>query len=136
MDRRKRGGYKRLAPTKEALEDADYRALKWKELMEHLRAGYSPESSELGLDLAIDLIGVYPNCPKADFDAAIREGQKTWETIGKGLASGTCLGNSKAWSFTMSHRFGWSDRQKIDVQHGGGVSVNVVTYSQPSSEGL
>jgi hypothetical protein len=62
-----------------------------------------------------------------------RQAKDYWETLGRDQARGTCLGNSRSWYYNMSNRYGWSDRQKIDQEVKGAVSVSIVNYAQPKA---
>ena len=64
-----------------------------------------------------------------ELEDAMREGKQTWEDIGHKQATGNCLGNSRTWYYNMSNRYGWSDRQHVETEHKGAVSVNVISYA-------
>lgn len=104
-------------------------------LCRHLSSGYSLESygplSKAGIKT---LQQAYPDIlPDSRLEAAARAGRQTWEHIGLQQATGASLGNSRAWSFTMACRYGWTPtvRTESEASH----TVQVVRYSPNTSTG-
>lgn len=100
-------------------------------LCRHLREGYSMDSFP-GADKGTikKVLESYPQeLDAGSVEIAAREGQLTWERIGRDQATGKSMGNSRAWSFTMGARYGWSDRVQVEAKHSGTVHVAVVQYS-------
>lgn len=126
----------RKKTAKETIEDLATSQIErrtiFKRLLEHVRAGYSLDCfgpiSEITIKRCLELY-------KDDFvleelDSAMRDAKQHWEQIGYRQSTGDCLGNSRSWYYNMSNRYDWSDRQKVDQEHSGQVSVNIVNYSR------
>lgn len=115
-----------------------YRTKLFAKILEHIRSGFSLDCvKEIGPETLLVCLKEYPQeFDKDAFDAALREGKKGWEDIGKKQATGHCIGNSRAWVYNMINRYGWSDRLKVDADIKSQVSVQVVSYadSTPSNE--
>lgn len=134
----KKGQKRKLADDLALLhESSEFRSKVFKELKQHIVAGYSLDCYEfLSKKLIMELVNKYPQeFDINELDSSMRAGQKGWENIGRRQAEGTCLGNSRAWAFNMAARYGWSDKQEVKVDHAGQVAVNIVSYSDniPSS---
>ena len=112
-------------------EDKTARVKMFEKLCQHVRSGYSLDCfSALSIVKVRELMKDFPE----DFDEnklemAMRDAKMFWENIGKQQAQGLCLGNSRSWYYNMANRYGWSDRQRIEAEHKGAVSVNVVSYA-------
>ena len=114
---------------KSDLDRPEVRKIVWDDTLRHVRAGFSIESCKYGKGIFENLLKMgLTEYSEAEFEQSVREGMRFWEGVGRDQALGSCLGNSRAWAFNMCHRYGWSDRQKVDVTHGGQVSVNVVSF--------
>ena len=122
------------SPTKDkmarARNEKEYRVKLWRDFLKHIRAGYSQDCfSDLAFTGISTLMQEFPeDCPAEEFDEATRNAKVMWESIGHRQAEGTCFGNSRSWYYNMSNRYGWSDRQKVESNHSGAISVNVVNY--------
>ena len=117
---------------KERLEaDATERRQLFKELCAHLAEGLSIECFPSVSDHTLSkMFKDYPqDFDKEELSIALKKGRDWWENIGKHQANGTCMGNSRTWYYNMSNRYGWSDRQQIDSNVKGEVSVNVISYA-------
>jgi hypothetical protein len=109
-------------------------------LCDHLSKGYSMECfAEISTNSLKSLLKDY----REDFDMekidmAVQAGRQAWEQIGARQASGSCLGNSRSWWLNMAVRYGWTERQAVDVAHSGQVAVSVVNYAsnKPSQSSL
>jgi hypothetical protein len=115
----------------------------FRELLTHLRAGYSVDCFAILSDTMIKTcLDTYPKeFVREDFEDALRDGKSGWESIGRRQAEGTCLGNSRSWYYNMANRYRWSDRQQVETEHKGQVSVSVINYgaskgSRCSPEGI
>lgn len=114
-----------------ARNDSALRKKLFADLKRHIVAGYSLDCWDVMGQLTIeDFLTKYPE----EFDAeellaAQRKGKLGWENIGRRQAEGTCLGNSRAWYYNMAQRYGWSERQQIDLKHDGQVNVAIVSYA-------
>ena len=111
--------------------DKNERRRIFKELCTHLSRGYSMESFA---ELSVPTIKRYINLFKEEFiqeeiDEALSRGRAYWEEIGHRQAQGECLGNSRTLYYNMSNKYGWSERQQIEADHKGSVSVNVISYA-------
>lgn len=117
---------------KEKLEsDANERKKVFKELLAHIRAGYSLDCFSACSDTTIrTYLKEYPNeFDSEEFYEALRDGKQGWEEIGRKQATGACLGNSRSWYYNMANRFGWSEKAQIETKNDHTVSVNVVSYA-------
>ena len=113
---------------------ADYRKEVFEGLLKHLADGYSIDCySGFSEPTIMEAAKKYP----LEFDLgaihdAQMDGKAYWETLGKRQADGSCMGNSRTWYYNMAHRYRWSDRQQIDHNVNGQLSVNVVNYHKQS----
>lgn len=111
-------------------ESADERRRLAAKLQAHLSQGFSVDSfPEVTRGTLKRLFELYPE----EFDSDERElatlkGMLFWENVGKKQATGECLGNSQAWRFNMSARYGWTDKIDVTAKHSGAVAVEVVNY--------
>jgi hypothetical protein len=107
----------------------------FKELLTHIEAGYSincfPAISETTIDKWMKLYSKEFN--EEDLQAAIRKGQAGWEIIGRRQSTGECLGNSRSWFYNMAHRYKWSDKVDVSLEHKGQVNISVVNYGDATS---
>lgn len=112
--------------------NAAYRVEVFEGLLKHLRDGFSVDCySPCSVRLIEESYVKYPlEFDKGAIEEAICDGKAGWEALGKAQANGTCMGNSRTWFYNMSHRYKWSDRQTIDSNVQGSVSVNVVNYTR------
>lgn len=111
--------------------DKKFRREVFKDLLRHIRAGYSAECfATVPFSMIQSLLTEYPEewC-ETELEKATRDAKAGWEAIGRKQAEGTCLGNSRSWYYNMSNRYGWSERQDIKSEQSGSVQVNVVSYT-------
>ena len=102
------------------------------ELLSHISKGFSRQSfgklTSSGRNSLLDrVVG-----GKERIELAENGGQLIWESIGLAQARGTCIGNSNAWRFAMSARYGWSDRVRVDTTTAQSINVQVVHYNKPA----
>lgn len=123
------------ATSKERIEklgqDKNERRKIFKELCDHIRAGYSLDCFALLSDVSINkYLKLYPEefCQEELHDA-MRQGKQGWEDIGRKQANGSCLGNSRSWYYNMANRYGWREKLEVEAEHKGQVQVNVVSYA-------
>ena len=107
------------------------------DLCRHLEQGYSMESFS---KVSTRILRTYLKDYKEDFDPedieqAMQTGRQGWEQIGRRQADGQCLGNSRSWYLNMSNRYGWTDKQHIEVDGKQAVSVNIVSYASSKPSG-
>ena len=102
----------------------------WKDLCEHLEAGYSlnsyPHASEMTIyKYATD----FPeDCPVSALEEALRHGRKMWEKIGLGGATGKINKfSAAAWIFNMKCRYGMVEKIEVSGPNGGAITQAVVT---------
>lgn len=107
------------------------RAKTFKELLAHLRAGFSLDCFPALSDVSIrTYLKTYPEeFVEEEFVQALRDGKLMWEGIGHRQAQGTCLGNSRSWYYNMANRYGWREKVDLQAEHSGTVNVNVVSYA-------
>lgn len=103
----------------------------FKELCDHVSAGYSLECFELLSANSIrKYLTAYPEeFSQEELENAQRSGRVWWEGVGRRQANGECLGNSRTWFYNMANRFGWREKIDVEAEHKGQVSVNVISYS-------
>lgn len=111
--------------------DKSYRGQIFKQLLNHLRGGYSmdcfPPLSETSIR---EYLKTYPDeFVEGELIDAVREGKEYWEGLGNKQSNGTCLGNSRSWYYNMVNRYGWHEKAQIETEHKGNVNVNVISYS-------
>lgn len=101
------------------------------ELCKHVSKGFSLDCfPPLSVVSIRKYLQTYPEeFVQEELDNAARDGKVYWEGIGHRQAQGECLGNSRTWYYNMSNRYGWSDRQHVETEHKGAVSVNVISYA-------
>jgi hypothetical protein len=117
---------------KEKLQaSADYRRKVFKELLAHIKQGYSLDCfGPISLSCIKEYLKTYPEQFCGDeLEEAQRQAKTGWETLGRKQADGTCLGNSRSWYYNMANRYGWAEKQEVKQEHSGGVSVNIVSYA-------
>lgn len=116
-------------------QDKNERRRIFRDLCKHVEAGYSLDCfRELSHVTIGEYLTTYPEeFVREELDEAMRAGKETWEGIGRRQATGDCLGNSRSWYYNMSNRYGWSDKQKVEAEHKGQVSVSVVNYATMKS---
>lgn len=117
---------------KEKLEkDANERKKVFKELLAHLRAGYSLDCFSTISDTTIrTYLKQYPiEFDEEEFIQALRDGKQGWEEIGKRQSNGSCLGNSRSWYYNMVNRYGWHEKAQVETKHDGQINVSVVSYA-------
>jgi hypothetical protein len=114
--------------------NAEYRKKLFKGLCKHLSEGYSMDCYKgMSLTAIKEAIKKYPSeFDERELIEAEGEGKNWWESIGRQQANGSCMGNSRTWYYNMAHRYKWSDRQTIDANINGQVSVNVINYAKPT----
>jgi hypothetical protein len=117
---------------------SSYRKEVFDGLLKHLRDGFSVDCySKCSVRLIEESIKKYPlEFRQEAIDEAMADGKAGWEALGKAQANGTCMGNSRTWFYNMAHRYKWSDRQTVDSNVSGSVSVNVVNYSRPKPSSM
>lgn len=111
--------------------DKNERKKIFRELCDHIRAGYSLDCFG---PLSEVSIRTYLKAYKDEFiqeelDNAMRDSKHYWEDLGKRQSNGSCLGNSRSWYYNMANRFGWREKLDIEAEHKGSVNVNVVSYA-------
>lgn len=112
-------------------ESSDYRRWIGERLCQHLASGFSAKSfAEISPKALADVMQKHP----MDFDfealeAAEAEGMRYWESLGRDQSSGKCLGNSRAWSFWMSARYGWTTQARVETDVKQKVEVQVISYA-------
>lgn len=111
--------------------DKAFRKQIFKGLLDHIRKGSSLDCyGPLSESSIRTYIKAYPDeFVGAELELAQRDAKDYWEGLGRRQAEGTCLGNSRSWYYNMSNRFGWSDRQRVDVDAKHEISVSVVSYA-------
>lgn len=116
---------------KKGEKDAIERRAIFKELLEHIRGGYSLDCFSVLSDVTIrSWLELYKEeFVREELDNAMRQGKQGWENIGRKQANGDCLGNSRSWYYNMSNRYGWRDKVDIEAEHKGNLQVNVVSYA-------
>lgn len=112
-------------------EDANYRRIIFKELIEHLLRCRSIDCFyAISEETIYEFCNKYPSEFKLDeIIEAKRQAKEAWEKIGHDQSTGLCLGNSRSWYYNMSNRYGWSDKVDVKAKTEGSVSVNIVNYS-------
>ena len=110
------------SPQPPLAESPERRAAVFRELCQHVIAGYSVECfGALSPASVKDCFEKYPEeFDREEYEQAIRDGQLGWEKIGRQQATGSCVGNSRSWYYNMANRYGWSDRQRVETEHKGG----------------
>jgi hypothetical protein len=108
----------------------------FKQLLQHLRAGYSIECFGPLSEITIKkYLATYPEeFIGEDMVQAMRDGQLGWETIGRKQSDGSCMGNSRSWFYNMAHRYGWTDKIDVRATHEGNMQVNIVNYSSKTNK--
>lgn len=116
--------------------DMSMRKKLFEELLKHVRAGFCEKNYKYMAPQAIEraFLEFPEEFNREEYEEALRDGYAGWEQIGRRQAEGRCLGNSRAWSFAMSHKFGWSDRVKVEAQTESNVNVSIVSYSDSTSK--
>lgn len=102
----------------------------FKRLLVHLKNGYSLDCFG---DISNETIQEYTKKFPLEFNLdelveAQRLAKLGWEEIGRRQSDGRCLGNSRSWYYNMAHRYSWTDKAQLQVEHTGGVAVTVVNY--------
>jgi hypothetical protein len=118
--------------TIEKLEiDAAFRREIFKNLLEHIREGYSLDCfSTLSDKSILEYTKTYPN----EFDAgqieiAMRDAKVYWEGLGRRQAEGSCLGNSRSWYYNMVNRYNWHEKAQVSTDNKHSVEVNIIDYA-------
>ena len=107
------------------------RARVFKELLKHVRSGFSLDCFELlGVNKIKELLDTCPQeFVREELDDAIREGKAFWEGVGRKQSLGECMGNSRSWYYNMANRYGWREKIDVEAEHKGTVNINVVSYA-------
>jgi len=116
-------------------QEASERRKVFKELLDHVKAGYSLDCFG---PLSLTSIRKYLKTFKEEFieeelENAIRQGKNYWEDLGRRQSNGSCLGNSRSWYYNMANRYGWREKIDIEAEHKGQVQVNIVSYARGQS---
>lgn len=103
----------------------------FEELIRHIKGGFSlncfSSMSEIGIKSFLEK---YPEeFSRDELESAMRDGQLSWERIGRQQADGSCLGNSRSWQYNMINRYGWTDRVESKTDVSGAVQVSIVSYA-------
>ncbi len=117
---------------REKLEsDATERRKVFRELLDHVRAGYSIDCFPALSDTSIrNYLNLYSKeFIREELEDALRDGKRGWEDIGRRQANGSCLGNSRSWYYNMANRYGWREKLEVEAEHKGSVSVSVISYA-------
>ena len=115
-------------------ESPDDRRKLFQKLIQHVSQGFSKDSfPEVTRKTLNRLFECYPDeFDEEEYHIALNKGMHFWENVGRKQSTGECLGNSSAWKFNMSARYGWSDKVDVKAEHSGNVAVQVVNYGTPS----
>ncbi len=110
--------------------DKKERARIFKELCDHVSAGYSLDCfAPLSAPTIQAYFTRYEEFDREEFELSLRKGKQMWEGIGRKQATGECLGNSRSWYYNMANRYGWREKLEVEAEHKGQISVNVVSYA-------
>lgn len=99
-------------------------------LLKHLSEGLGKNCfPDCDWDTVLRYVDKYPDeCPRDEFETALRMGNLFWESMGRSGAFGRIDGfNAAAWIFNMKNKYSWKDRTEISD---GGKSPEAIAQAK------